>query len=141
MTGFIPNILICGDKSEFLANVGKRAYKIVGEVKFFGEHEGDNFNFFQDGKFLLDGEFHDYKELRNIIGGVEYIVFNDPFLLIQISGLLQNIGCPRSQLVSIREFNNLPTDNFYDFNSDLQLLMYLLLNHYILYVLQQLLMY
>ena len=65
MTGFIPNILICGDKSEFLANVGERAYKIVGQIEFVG----DNFNFFQDGKFLLNGEFHDYTELTNILGG------------------------------------------------------------------------
>lgn len=58
-------------------------------------------------------------------GGVDYIIFNDPFLLIHVGGVLQSIGCPRSQLVSTREFNHLPQDTFRDFNSDLQLMIYL----------------
>lgn len=68
-SGFIPNILICGDKSEFLSKVIQRPFKIVGQIEFFGEFEGKPFNFFQDGKFLLDGKFHNYQELINIIRG------------------------------------------------------------------------
>lgn len=62
---FIPNILICGDKQEFLSQVAQRAFKIVGQIEFIG----DNVNFFQTGKFLLDGEFHDHTEFQNILGG------------------------------------------------------------------------
>lgn len=62
---FIPNILICGDKQEFISKVAQRAFKIVGQIEFIG----DNVNFFQTGKFLLDGETHNYTDLQNIPGG------------------------------------------------------------------------
>lgn len=39
--------------------------------------------------------------------------------------ILKSIGCARSQLVSLREFKNLPTNAFYDLDSDYQLMSYL----------------
>ena len=117
---FIPNILICGDKAEFLANVVERAYKIVGEVKFVG----DNFNFMADGKFLLNDETHEYKELPNLLNtNCDYLIFVDFNLFFSFAKILQSIGCPRSQLVSIREFNNLSQDTFRDITSDLQFML------------------
>ena len=67
---YTPRILLCGDKANFLEQIGLHPFKIVGEIKFSGEHEGKNFNFVEDGKFLLDGNFHEHTELTNILGGL-----------------------------------------------------------------------
>ena len=70
---FIPSVLICGDKEKFLANVGKRPFKIVGQIKFVG----DNFNFVKDRKFLLDGKLHNDKDLARTLKKVDYILFSE----------------------------------------------------------------
>ena len=55
------------------------------------------------------------------MGGV-YIVFNDSKELKIFNSVLYRIGCPRSQVVTLREFNHLPLDSFRDIGSDIQLL-------------------
>ena len=60
-----------------------------------------------------------------IRGVLSFIVFNESNTLLRIHGFLSQIGCPRSQVMTLREFNHLPLDNFYDMNSDNQLLMIL----------------
>lgn len=66
---FIPQILLCGDEAEFLARVGQRPFKIVGNVKIFGEVDGQPLNFLQDGKIVLDGKLQNFGELLNRVGG------------------------------------------------------------------------
>lgn len=124
---FVPKILICGDKAEFLARIGQRPFKLVGEVNFVGEAEGQQFHFLRDGKFSIDGKLHNYPELINILkgGGTDYLVFNDSRESSAISNVLKSIGCARSQLVSLREFKTMQIDAFYDVDSDNQLMMFL----------------
>ena len=66
---FLPKILICGDKAEFFARIGQRPFKIVGEVKFLGEAEGQQFHFLRDGKFSLNGKLKNYQELITVFKG------------------------------------------------------------------------
>lgn len=62
---FIPKVLLCGDKAEFLAAVAQRPVQLVGEIKFSGQ----GFNFPADGKFLLNDELHNHQELAPILRG------------------------------------------------------------------------
>ena len=64
---FIPNILICGDKAEFLSKVGNRPFNVVGEIKLIGSVDDVQFNFFKDGKFLLNNEFHQWQDLSAML--------------------------------------------------------------------------
>lgn len=66
---FVPKILLCGDKAEFFARIGQRPFKLVGELKFFGEAEGQQFHFLRDGKFSIDGKLYGYQELPKILTG------------------------------------------------------------------------
>lgn len=124
---FVPKILLRGDKAEFFAQVGQRPFKLVGEINFVGEVDGTQFHFFRDGKFSIDDKLHDYQELPQILrGGVaDYILFADVQELHAMKGVLQSIGCPRSQMVSLREFMTMPRDAFYDVDSDRQLMQFL----------------
>lgn len=69
MSGYVPKILLCGDRAEFFAEIKNRPVKIAGQVDFFGEAEGQNFNFFQDGKFSLDGRLHNYNKIAELLRG------------------------------------------------------------------------
>ena len=75
---FIPQILLCGDEAEFLARVGQRPFKIVGNVKIFGEVDGQPLNFLQDGKIFLDGKLQHFGELLNRVGGAWIILSSTP---------------------------------------------------------------
>ena len=66
---FVPKILLFGDEAEFLSRVGQRPFKIVGRVQLVGEVDGQQFNFFQDGKILLDGKLRHINDLLNMIRG------------------------------------------------------------------------
>ena len=123
---FVPRILLCGDREEFFARVGQRPFELVGQVEFFGE-SGHEFDLLREGKFLLNGKPVALSELSKMIRGevLSFIVFNESNTLLKIHGFLSQIGCPRSQVMTLREFNHLPLDNFYDMNSDNQLLMIL----------------
>ena len=124
---FIPKILLRGDKAEFFAQVGQRPFKLVGEINFVDEVDGTQFHFFRDGKFSIDGKLHDYQELPQILRGevADYIVFADINELVAMQGVLQSIGCPHSQIVSLREFMTMPRDAFYDVDSARQLMQFL----------------
>ena len=120
---FVPRILLCGDKEYFFSHVGQRPFEIVGQVEFLGE-SGHEFDLLREGKFLLDGNLLDLSELSKMIqGGVcSFIVFNDSKILQRIRKFLRQIDCPRSQVMTLREFNHLPLDGFYDVNLDRLLL-------------------
>jgi len=66
---FVPKILLCGDEAEFLSRVGQRPFKIVGRVQLSGEVDGQQFNFFQDGRLFLDGKLRHINDLLNMIRG------------------------------------------------------------------------
>lgn len=105
MEKYVPSILICGDVQEFTQQAADCSFKVAGQIYFFGNFNGEIFNFFQDGKFLLNGEFHVHQELFSMMEKeIDYIVFNDPVILANITYALQSIGYVRSQLISLREF-------------------------------------
>ena len=124
-TIFIPQILLCGDVREFFARVEERLFKIVGQVKFSGEVNGQSFNLLRDGKFLLDDTILKHTELSKVIQVVDFLVFNNAKELKPLSDVLYRLGCPRSKVMTLREFNNLPQDGFYDMSEDIQLLIIL----------------
>lgn len=118
---FMPRILLCGDKEEFFSHVGQRMFDLIGQIKFFDEKIGLNFP--RDEKFLLNNDLIGQEKLADILRTrADFIVFNDYKELEPISRLLYKLGCPRSQVVTLLEFNNLPTDGFYDTYSAMQLL-------------------
>ena len=67
--------------------------------------------------------------MRNSIkclwGGIDFIIFNDDNKLNFLFGIFNRLGCPRSQVMTLREFNHLPSDGFYDMYADIRLLMLL----------------
>ena len=120
---FVPRILLCGSQEEFFARVDRRPFELVGQVEFIGA-AGHEFDLLRAGKFLLNGKPVELSELVKMIrGGVfDFIVFNDDRKLKTVEGVFVQLGCPRSQVMTLREFNHLPLDNFYDMYSDNQLL-------------------
>lgn len=125
-TLFVPKVLLCGDEAEFISRVGgQRPFKIVGHVEFRGEANGEKFDFSQDGKVLIDDKLCDSAELLNVVKEGTIIVFNDYNFIPIFTGTLMKLGCPRGQMMSTLEFINLPTDNFYDFNADILLMIHL----------------
>lgn len=123
---FVPRILLCGDREYFFSRVGLRPFELVGQVEFFGA-SGHEFDLLRAGKFLLNGKPVALSEFVKMIrGGVfDFIVFNENTILHRIREVLDKIGFPRSQMMTLREFNHLPLDNFYDMYSDNKLLMIL----------------
>ena len=74
---FVPKILLRGDKAEFFVRIGQRPFKLVGEINFVGEAEGQQFHFLRDGKFSLNGKLHGYQELVMILkGGGQIILYS-----------------------------------------------------------------
>ena len=118
---FIPRILLCGDKEEFFSRVGQRLFNFIGQIKFFDEES--ELDFLRDKKFLLNDELIAEDKLRDILWGrADFIIFNDHRELSLVIDSLYKLNCPRSQFMTLLEFNNLPTDGFYDMHSANQLL-------------------
>ena len=124
---FIPQILLCGEESEFLSRVGQRPFKIVGHVKIFGEVDEQPLNFLQDGKIFLNGKLQHFGELLKMLRGaaVDYLVFNAPGEFSIFKDVLKSIGFRSSQVVTLEQFKVLPPEFFYDIDAELQLLNYL----------------
>ena len=118
---FIPQILLCGDEAEFLARVGQRPFKIVGNVKIFGEVDGQPLNFLQDGKIVLDGKLQNFGELLNRVGG-DYFVFNSLGEFYIFNNAMNSIGFKSSKIMPLEYFKSLPLEFFYDVDAELQLL-------------------
>ena len=119
---FVPKILLRGDKSEFLARIGNRPFKMIGQINFVG----DDFNFLNDGKFSVDEKTYGVAELKNLMNiEVDYIVFNDSQEFSKFKFVLAKIIGAKSQIVSLSEFLSLPYDAFGDLESDAQLMQWL----------------
>ena len=124
---FIPRILLCGSREEFFARVGQRSFEIIGQVEFLGAANGHELDLIHEGKFLLNDKPTEYAELHKMLmgGGIDFIIFNDDNKLNFLLGIFNRLGCPRSQVMTLREFNHLPSDGFYDMYADIRLLMLL----------------
>lgn len=124
---FIPNILICGDRAEFLARVNQRPFKIVGQISFSGTIEGREFNFFKEGNFSINGKIYNHSEFIKILRGgmANFIVFNNLRQYYMYFDILIKNGATFSQLLTPEQLNTLPYDNFYDYDADVQLLIIL----------------
>ena len=112
---FVPRILLCGDIEEFFSRVGQRPCKLVGQIEFPDIQDESKIKFVECPDFS--------KILRE--NEADFIVFNDDRELKKFSDIFNRLGCPRSQVMTLREFKNLPTDGFYDMYSDIQLLIVL----------------
>lgn len=121
---FVPNILLCGDEVEFTSLIDNRPYKIVGHAQFYGEANGQKFNFAQDGNFLMNDKFCTGEELTNLIssGSIDFIVFNSCGELAGFDRLLKRFGCLRGYGISAIEFKYLPTDNLHYLHADMDLM-------------------
>ena len=108
----VPKILLCGDKSEFLARIDNRPFEIVGLIKFFN-----------DGKISVDEKFISQDELRQLINGkADYIVISNNRDFGRLRQPLSRIIGARAPVVSLSEFINLPTSSFRDVETDRQLM-------------------
>ena len=122
---FVPKVLVCGDREDFLARTVGRPCKIVGQVTFVGE----GFNFLQDKKFALDGEIKPGEELAKMLrsAAVDYLVctnLREWFALVYHDDLVK-IGCPRAQIITPEQLKLRPPENFTDVDADVQLLNFL----------------
>ena len=122
---FLPKILLRGEKSIFFLQCTQRPFELVGQIDFFGESDGHQFNILKDGNFSINGKIQNYKELPKILRGVDYVVFTNFLELKKLKGALINIGCASAQLVSMREFFTMNDDAFYDLTSDAHLLAFM----------------
>lgn len=119
---FVPRILFCGSREEFFARVAQRPFEIVGQVEFIGE-SGHEFDLLNSGKFLLNDKPVELAELPKLLKGtVDFLILNDDRKLKSIAEFFGRLGCPRSQVMTLREFNHLPLDGFYDMYADKMLL-------------------
>ena len=66
---FVPKILLCGDRAEFLARVNQRPFQLVGQIAFSGNAENKNFNLLKDGHFAINGKLFNYTDLVKILTG------------------------------------------------------------------------
>ena len=121
---FVPKILLCGDEAEFFSRVGERPFKIVGRVQLSGEVDGQAFNFFQDGRVLLDGKLQNFGELWNMIQGgvIDYFVFNSLEEFNNIWTVMNSINFRSSIITTTEQFKNLPLGFFYDSDAEQKLL-------------------
>ena len=120
---FIPRILLCGDATEFFERVDNRPFELVGQIHFSGEINGQEFNFLRDGKFLLGDNLFEGTEIPKMLrSDIDFLVFCKFSMIEFASGMLYQLGCIRSQMITLREFNNLPLDGFYDLHLDNQLI-------------------
>ena len=127
MSGYIPRILLCGDRAEFLSEIGERPFVIVGQIEFFGEAEGQKFDLFQDGRFSIDGKLQQNNMLQLILMDfdISFIVFQNLEVYVPVKKFLTQFGCARSQMLTTTQFKLLPVDGFYDEDADVQLLTWL----------------
>lgn len=120
---FVPKILLCGDETDFKARVNERPFKIVGHVKFFGEVDGKPLNFFRDGKVYLNGTLQHVNELlKSVVGGVDYLIFTALGEFHTVFNAFKFGGFQSPKIITLEQFNALPTEFFCDIDSELQII-------------------
>lgn len=121
---FVPRIVLCGDKAEFLSRVGDRPFKIVGEIKFFGEVDGQPFHFLQDGKSFFNDKLQNFDALRNFLfgGAIDYLIFNSRQELSFFRSYTYAHGFLSTKVITLEEFKILPSEFFYEVQAEARLL-------------------
>ena len=99
--GFVPKILLCGDEAEFLSQVGKRPFELIGQTKT--QDLPAVMKFLQSGAadYLI---FVKLKECRNFINEARKKGFRSP------------------KIVTLDEFKSFPREFFYDAESEVLLI-------------------
>ncbi len=124
---FMPRILLCGDEQEFLSQIGQRPFKIIGRVKLLGKLGKQKFNLKDDGKIFFNDKVQTWEDLANFLHGgeVDYLLFLNfqDFVIFRNYSLKRGFLSPKT--VTMNHFKTLPTDFFYDFSAEVQLLNYL----------------
>ena len=123
-TKFIPRILLCGDETDFLAQVAERPFKIIGHMKLFGEVDGQKFNILTDKKVFFNGELQDFDALKKFLlgGEVDYLVFTEFRLFATYHKVAVNDNFVNPKAITIDQFNTFPRGFFYDPNIPLRIL-------------------
>lgn len=102
---FVPKILLCGDKKEFLSQIGKRPFELVGQVQIQNER-----TFFEDK----------LQDLLNSLksGAVDYLIFTKikEFRLVMKKARQRDFSLPK--IITLDEFKTFPRNFFYDFESE-----------------------
>ena len=126
---FVPKILLSGDKEDFYSRIGNLPCRIVGQVTFTGEINGEKFHILQNGRLALNGEIKPGAELAKLLrsDAADYLVctnLQEWFALVYHDDLVR-IGCPRAQVITPEQLKLRPPENFYDVDADVQLLAFL----------------
>ena len=124
---FVPKILLCGDEADFKARVDDRPFKIVGHVKFFGEVDGKQLNFFRDGIIFFNGKFQNVNDFLKHLAtsNVDYLIFTVLEQFEAVYRFLAYKGVVSQKLITIEMLKSLPRKFFYDPNSEFQILAWL----------------
>lgn len=122
-TQFVPNILLCGDETDFFSRIGNRPFKIVGHAEIAGE----DFNFVKDNKIFFNDKIQELPELAEYLksGAVDYFIFTTMKDFAAFRNNAYERGFLSSQVVSLEEFKTTPPEFLYDVNADFRLLYYL----------------
>ena len=124
---FIPKILLCGNEQEFFSRVGNRPFKIVGHIEIQGKVGKKEFNYKQDGRSFFNDKVHEFEELTEFLlsGAIDYVIFNKfPDFVVYRNYSLRR-GALSTKCITIEQFKALPSDCFYEFNVENQIIFYL----------------
>ena len=128
---FVPNILICSDKMEFVSKISTRSFNIVGQVQFSGKIDvgggQETFDFVKDGKVLLNGELQDVKVLDELLRGdeVHFIIIDTLGELKRYKKLASEINLYNAAFMTLEYFKSFPRGFFYDLGSGIKILQFL----------------
>ena len=124
---FTPKILLCGEESDFLLQIGNRPVQIVGRVQVTGKINtggGINLDFAQDGKFLFNDELKDSSFLKDFLqsGAADYFIFTDPAILLYFRRGIFKFGFGWIKIITLEYFKTLPSGFLYNTNDAFGLL-------------------
>lgn len=124
---YTPRILLCGDEAKFLSQCVDRPIKIIGHIKFYGEVDGQKFNFGDDGKSFFDDKLQDFDALKNFLAGgdVDYLLFTEFNDLAIFRNYSFKNGFVSTKVTTLTQFKVLPREFFYDLYAERELLMHL----------------
>ena len=123
---YIPRIILCGDKENFLRRIGGRKVDIIGQISFKGAAERGELVIFanvdnlasmtlspEKFQIVLDGAEISFNDLRNLLDTVaDYIVFeNDYEIISRLTELIQ-LGL-KERFITTASLLKYARDNFY----------------------------
>ena len=123
---YIPRIILCGDRENFLRRIGGRKVDIIGQISFKGAAERGELVIFADTdnlssmklspekfQIIFDGAEISFEDLRNLLDTVaDYIVFeNDYEIISRLTELIQ-LGF-KDRFITTASLLKYARDNFY----------------------------